>query len=249
VSHLAEVGRITRNRIPWPRLIAEVGAIVVSILLAFSVDAGWSRYQEALQETALESRLAQELDRNLSQVQSGVLALESLYAHAEEMAALLGNSPNAALVAVSDSLIASFFFNPEWTSLETTTADGLEASGRIELFRDPEVSEGVALWAARRASVSMRQQVARTHFYERVLPHLSNEIDIAPFVAIRDPYRESEGDPRAFPWEGAAGTTALRNSAQLRNLVSERILFLTGLRIQVDMAADALAAVLETVAG
>jgi hypothetical protein len=242
------MGRITRNRIPWPRLIAEVGAIVVSILLAFSVDAGWSRYQEALQESAMESRLAEELEKNLSQVQSSVLALESLYAHAEDMAALLDDSHSADLVAVPDRLIGSFFFNPEWSSLETTTADGLEASGRIELLRDPDVSEGVALWAARRASVGMRQQEARTHFYERMLPHLSNEIDIAPFVAIRDPYRESEGDRRAFPWEGAAGTTELRNSAQLRNLVSERVLFVTGLRIQVDMAADALAAVLETVA-
>jgi len=36
--------------IPWPRLIAESSAIVISILLAFSIDAWWTERQETVRE-------------------------------------------------------------------------------------------------------------------------------------------------------------------------------------------------------
>ena len=147
---------IARRPIPWTRLLAEAVAIVASILMAFSVDAAWSRHQEAGQEARLRERLAEELQANLAFVEGSVRAYASLYAHAAELTELLGSSNESELVSIPNHLIASLFFNPEWSGLETATADGLQSSGRLGLFSDLTVSESVALWDARRATVALR---------------------------------------------------------------------------------------------
>ena len=49
-----------RADIPWGRLIAEGGAIVVSILLAFAIDAWWEERQERVEEQQILQDLADE---------------------------------------------------------------------------------------------------------------------------------------------------------------------------------------------
>ncbi len=48
--------------VPWRRITAEGLVIVASILLAFGIDAAWSRHQQASREYATVLRLAEELD-------------------------------------------------------------------------------------------------------------------------------------------------------------------------------------------
>jgi hypothetical protein len=49
---------VTRS-IPWPRILAEGGAIVVSILLAFGIQAWWEGAQELNERlTLVEKRAA-----------------------------------------------------------------------------------------------------------------------------------------------------------------------------------------------
>jgi hypothetical protein len=230
------------------RLSAEAVAIVASILMAFSLDAAWSERQESREEALLSERLGRELDANLTSVENSSRALASLQAHATGTATLLESAAESELISIPDSLLASLFFNPDWTSLETATSDGLQATGRIGLFSDPSVSESLALWDARRGAVALRQQELRRHFNDRLLPYLSSHTDIATFVANRDPYRARVEEPRDFPWLGLSGETEIRSTSVLRNLVLERVLFLSATRIQVDMATRALEELRATVA-
>ena len=48
--------------IPWPRILAEGAAIVVSILLAFSIQAWWEERQDHVEEAAILASLLPELE-------------------------------------------------------------------------------------------------------------------------------------------------------------------------------------------
>jgi len=50
-----------RYRIPWPRMFAEALAIVVSILLAFGIQAWWEERQDRAVEQALLTGLVEDL--------------------------------------------------------------------------------------------------------------------------------------------------------------------------------------------
>jgi len=240
---------ILQKSVPWARLFAEAVAIVASILMAFSLDAAWTEHRESQQERLVSDRLTEELEANVSSVEQGARALAHLHANAEELAGLLGSSPQSELMVIPNSLIASLFFNPEWSSLKTAMADGLQLSRQLSLLDNPSLSEGLSLWTSRRAAVALRSEELREHFNERLLPHLSSEIDIGVFISHQDPYRVRENADRDFPWLGLDGTTELTNTAMFRNLVLQRILFVGRMQIQVDMAASALFSLRETLAG
>jgi hypothetical protein len=243
------VVEIAWKTIPWVRLLAETVAIVASILMAFSLDAAWSSHQESRQEALLSERLGEELDANLTSVENRARDLASLQAHAEEMVTLLESAYESEAAPIPDSLLASLFFNPEISSLETATAEGLQVTGRVSLFSDPTVSERLARWDARREAVGLREQELRTHFNDRLLPYLSGQTDIASFVANRDPYRAREVAPSERPWQRLSGVTEVHNTSLLRNMILERVLFLSATRIQVDMAARALQELRLTLSG
>jgi hypothetical protein len=207
--------------------------------LAFAVDAGWARHQESLQWNRQRTQLAEELVRNVSQVESSLSASGSLETHLEGLLVVLGRLPDETIVAVSDSLIASVFFNPEWSYLETSVADGLQASGQLMSLDGSEIGERMSRWSVLRAGAVLRQEELRVHFRERLLPELSSLIEIAPFVAYRSP-APGQLDGQTLPWEAASGSTAIRNSQGLRNVLSERLLLLRATSRQAGMARGAL---------
>jgi hypothetical protein len=49
-----------KQEIPWNRLAVEAFVIVASILLAFAIDAWWTRYQESIEEQELLTGLRAE---------------------------------------------------------------------------------------------------------------------------------------------------------------------------------------------
>jgi len=54
------------NNIQWKRISAEGAAIVVSILLAFSIEASWDDYQDRGEEQGILLGLKSEFEQNLA---------------------------------------------------------------------------------------------------------------------------------------------------------------------------------------
>ncbi len=54
------------NNIQWKRLSVEGTAIVVSILLAFSIEAWWDNYQDRSEEQGILLGLKSEFEQNLA---------------------------------------------------------------------------------------------------------------------------------------------------------------------------------------
>lgn len=55
-------------KIPWNRLTAEGAAIVLSILLAFAIDAKWEDYLARVEEHSFLSSIKSEIDANLAKI-------------------------------------------------------------------------------------------------------------------------------------------------------------------------------------
>ncbi len=65
------------NNIQWKRISAEGAAIVVSILLAFTIEAWWEKYQDRSEEQGILLGLKSEFEQNL-----GLIEIELSYRRA-----------------------------------------------------------------------------------------------------------------------------------------------------------------------
>jgi hypothetical protein len=131
--------------IPWKRIAVEATAIVISILLAFAIDAWWDEKKERDVEhrtlEALRSDLvasSEELDRLLE----GLAAARTNFARfqAATPAELIKIDPEAVRPIVI-SLVTPASFNPI-----TATHDALSNDGRLGLISDPELLRHLSNW-------------------------------------------------------------------------------------------------------
>ncbi len=60
------------NNIQWKRISAEGAAIVVSILLAFSIEAWWGNYQDRSEEQGILLGLKSEFEQNLGLIETEI---------------------------------------------------------------------------------------------------------------------------------------------------------------------------------
>ena len=66
-----------KQEIPWNRLAVEAFVIVASILLAFAIDAWWTRYQESIEEQELLTGLRAEFLVNQELVAKKISVLQT----------------------------------------------------------------------------------------------------------------------------------------------------------------------------
>ena len=131
--------------IPWKRIAVEATAIVISILLAFAIDAWWADKKERDVEhrtlQALRSDLIasnEELDRLLQ----GLADARTNFARFQSAtpAELIKIDPEAVRPIVI-SLVTPASFNPI-----TATHDALSNDGRLGLISDPELLRHLSNW-------------------------------------------------------------------------------------------------------
>jgi hypothetical protein len=129
------------RRIPWLRIVAESVAIVLSILLAFAIDAWWDERQEAEEEyevlVGLEADfldLRARLSRWEGFNRTGVRLLDQF----------LSDSVASLDRAAADS---AFFYVLLVNVLDQGgPLEALLASGRLELIRNREIRSRLAKW-------------------------------------------------------------------------------------------------------
>ena len=185
--------------------------IVVSILLAFGLQASWERWQEGAFEQDALARLEVEFTENLSRMGGGRGARSATRVTAlhEMLQSLPDGTPT---VAVPDSLLSAVLGTGTFDRV-TPVLDGLVRSGQWELIRDPGVREAVALWERWLAQLTERQLFAREHVDMRLRPALASHGDVS----------------RVFSGYGAQAdlgesdeVTVLRVDGTLKALVAEK---------------------------
>lgn len=123
------------QKIPWLRILAEGVIIVVSILLAFGIDAWWDGRQDRRLEAEYLAAILGEVDRNLDALPGNRSVLERSYSDLLQARTLLRSgsymdSPGTFIVSLNRGLIYGV------PSISTAVFDDLTNSGRMVLIRD-----------------------------------------------------------------------------------------------------------------
>lgn len=161
----------TRN-IPWPRILAEGAIIVISILLAFWIDAWWAdRQAEASEEVVLQTLL------------DDLVAKRQLLADRNRFVGAIRDSAETLLKVSSgtyempgegsvDKLIGDVWWvsnDAQWTS---APLESLVASGGLSLISDPALVQSLE---------ALRVAIERVKFHSRNDQEFHNRI-MTPFM-------------------------------------------------------------------
>jgi len=207
------------ENIPWPRIGVEAVAILVSILLAFAIDAWWADHLERRARIVVLDRLSAEFDANFTMLGDfqdecrtqcrAARAADSLYL---EVAAALADGAES--IEIEDEMLADLIGTPTFEA-ETPILDGLVRSGQIRIIEDQQILSAIALWDRMLRNTAELEARGRTNVDSRLIPILADRGDIGHI--IRGSIRR-----RMYDDVDLDGTTALRLDARLKAAIAER---------------------------
>ena len=133
------------RKIPWKRTVVEAVAIVISILLAFAIDAWW----EEQKERDIEHRTLQALQRDLIASNEELDGLLHALADVRSNFARFQSATPAELTKIDPEAVRPIVISlvtPASYEPVTATHDALSSDGRLGLISDPELLAHLSNW-------------------------------------------------------------------------------------------------------
>lgn len=129
----------------WPRVFTEGVTILLSILLAFAIDAWWNSRQAAENEQDYLDGLLTEFQTSRRMIEEQIIALEDATSATRE---LLSLNASAAMGMDPDSLALLFdrSIRVSYPQLPSGSLQALLASGQLNVIRDDELAARLATW-------------------------------------------------------------------------------------------------------
>jgi hypothetical protein len=152
---------VATRQIPWARIFAEGVAIVVSILLAFGIQAWWEGRQEQKTEQSALFALRADFLASRDALAVAISVLEGAQAYftafqSADSAALTQLGADSA-DAMTMSLNIALTYDPISSSLDAILSDG-----RISLLQDEQLREALAGWVRALEDIEENQLDLRT---------------------------------------------------------------------------------------
>lgn len=197
---------MTKRRSPgisWRRLLAESVAVILSILLAFSIDAWWDGRQERERERELLAGLLSDFRASRPNLEDRLEMARRMAEGTAGLLALPGVSDLPVRLTVADSLLLAVLGAPTYEAA-TNTLDGAIASGEIELIRNAELRVELASWRRTLADTREDEREVRRITNEQLVPLLARSIDLRSHFDRVLPW--SGGDPHGVGRRIAGGT-------------------------------------------
>lgn len=208
------------------RLFTEGLAVIVSILIAFGLDAWWDereRDQVIMEDLA---SLENEISQNLTELRATREVQERIVSGTDALVEYL-EAAGGSSVMVPDTLVWWALFNNPTFDPSFGGIDAFIASGRLAGVQDPSLRLEIAKVRGRIGDVIEEEVVARTMGLEQIYPLLaSSGFDLDSIRDIIDGgyvVRPNQGtNLRDVP---GFGEIAFPNSEELRFLLSARALW------------------------
>ena len=227
------------------RLVLEGAVVVLSILVAFALDAGWD-------EAALRRDVLLDLgnvERELSVNRDMVLFQQDLMTRmlvgSESLVEIMAANPDRALINVADTLAWLQFLTPTFDpSLGAT--DALIASGRMASIEDPDLRLELAGIRGLIRDAVEDQVVGRDVYYDLLAPAVYAASDSEKTVRVATTYwAEERAVGRAL---SSYGEVPYPNTPFVRNAIRERALIYRIAVTELDSVLEAIDRIEELIA-
>lgn len=177
--------------IPWPRLIAESSAIVISILLAFSIDAWWTERQETVREERQIQALIAEFEGNRSTLDYDLDRLREVTSNLDEL------TNNLSSVSVGDDVTVfdRYFWSVRQGGIvdpSTGTLDAMISAGDLGLLQNESLRSAVSEWSAKLDQIQTDQQTLRNFTGSELIPYIGTLGDFSSLVLTRSNNKASD---------------------------------------------------------
>ena len=206
------------RQIPWRRTMVESVAIILSILLAFTIDAGWDAFKERSQEKAFLESLLSDFKETRSRIDESTDAHMKFIDLARQLLDLHGgDTPNIEPEAL-ENMLSAVFFNWQSLYLPSGSRDALFASGDIEIIDNEELRAMLAAWPSVVADAAEDDILIANDIMNNLAPFLQSKI------RTRNVARISNSDAaELIPRIESVSYDALWNDPLFENLVTFRI--------------------------
>jgi len=151
----------------------EGAVIVLSILLAFGIDAWWDASQERRDEQQVLQGLETEFANLELELEEGVVRYERVARHIELLLDSLPVTPDLPLSRL-DSAIFNLTYDGTFDP-GAGTHSALVASGRLGLIRDPELRARLSSWQSVMDEVVDNEVIMRTFVATVLVPALAEK--------------------------------------------------------------------------
>lgn len=173
-------GSTTIDKMVRKRLVAEGVLIVVSILLAFTIDAWWDDRGRRQDEREAFRALVQDFESAAGQLASVSLAHDSAFMAAERLLELTGPEANAIAVDSLARLIAPLIRIPTF-SPPLGALDALLGSGELRLVENADLRAALASFPSSLARMNRTQSYGADLVLRDLLPLLSREVPLRTY--------------------------------------------------------------------
>jgi hypothetical protein len=174
--------------ISWARLFIQASAVVLSILLAFSIDAAWQQRQEREADITQLKGLYGELQSHKVLLAEAISAHRNTVEYGYELLALISAEPTAGNAAritkLLDGLMDFYRINAPFGSLETAIS-----SGTIARMRNIELSSQLASWPTAIEDLMEEQETSS------IIISVELYAKLGRMVSLRDVYGKRFSSP------------------------------------------------------
>ena len=159
-----------QGAVPWLRLSMEGAAIVLSILLAFGIDAGWDFRAQLNEERDVLTGLRAEFE----DVRARLDGWAEFNGVAEEVVSrALATDPGTLSHPLADSVLSAVWL-VNIIDRGGGPLDALLASGRLELIRERRIRERVARWPDRMEDLHTNDLGTTDFVLHQILPSMAD---------------------------------------------------------------------------
>jgi len=197
------------QRTPWRRIIAEGAAIVVSILLAFSIDAWWELRAERELEREYLASLQTEVEVAFSEFEADLQSRHRL----RSMLVRYLTDEDLDKDFIFELLQRATIVNN--LSPPTSVMDDLVSSGRLQLIRSADIRAGIMLHRQMMEKNELNEQGHRTFVNTRLIPFLSDRVPLTGILRAAP-----KGGPRVL---SDVEYEALKADERFQNIMIERL--------------------------
>jgi hypothetical protein len=213
-------------------VFAEGGAIVVSILLAFAIQAWWEGRQEHSEEERLLQAVLEDMRSNRDLISDVSSYHEAVLASERRILSLAGTSPAQIQIESADSLIGDIAWWYGSTHWRTGGLEALTQGGRLEVVSNEDLRHTLASWARVIANVQMAEDQESEFFNDALMPFLNREAWVPQIAEVAQVLPGTDQRPG---YGRVNWATEIRDHRSLLLAPSFQNLVLQRLWVQVDI--------------